>query len=192
MREENFRMFLEVGVSLSAERDFNRLLEKILLCVMDLSNCDAGTLYLLEDGALHFKIMRNNTMNTYTGGDGSDCGLPPVALNRESVCALALLDDRTIRVADVWHCAEYDLTGPMRYDAITGYHTQSMIVVPMRNREGAKSVCSSSSTPRTATALCAPLMMKSCWRWSPSPPRRRLRCRTSAISSRSRTCSTRL
>ena len=26
----------------------------------------------------------------------------------------------------------------MRYDAITGYHTQSMIVVPMRNREGGK------------------------------------------------------
>ncbi len=138
MREEKFRMFLEVGVSLSAERDYNRLLEKILHCVMELSNCDAGTLYLLENNALHFKIMRNNTMNTYSGGDGSDCGLPPVALNRESVCALALLDNETIRVADVWNCKEYDLTGPMRYDAITGYHTQSMIVVPMRNREGGK------------------------------------------------------
>ncbi len=138
MREEKFRTFLEVGVSLSAERNYNRLLEKILHCVMELSNCDAGTLYLLEDGALHFKIMRNNTMNTYSGGDGSDCGLPPVALNRESVCALSLLDDETIRIEDVWHCQKYDLTGPMRYDAITGYHTQSMIVVPMRNREGGK------------------------------------------------------
>ena len=138
MREKDFQAFLEVGVSLSAERDYNRLLEKILLCVMELSHCDAGTLYLLEDGALRFKIMRNNTMHTYAGGDGSDCGLPPVALNRESVCALALLDDKTIRVADVWHCAEYDLTGPMRYDAMTGYHTQSMVVVPMRNREGGK------------------------------------------------------
>lgn len=138
MREEKFRTFLEVGVSLSAERDYNKLLEKILSCVMELSNCDAGTLYLLEGGALHFKIMRNNTMNTYTGGDGSDCGLPPVALNRESVCALALLDDKTLRIEDVWHCKEYDLTGPMRYDAMTGYHTQSMIVVPMRNREGGK------------------------------------------------------
>ena len=138
MREEKFRTFLEVGVSLSAERDYNRLLEKILHCVMELSNCDAGTLYLLEDGALHFKIMRNNTMNTYSGGDGSQCGLPPVALNRESVCALALLDDETIRIEDVWNCQKYDLAGPMRYDAITGYHTQSMIVVPMRNREGGK------------------------------------------------------
>ena len=138
MREEKFRMFLEVGVSLSAERNYNRLLERILLCVMELSNCDAGTLYLLEEGALHFKIMRNNTMHTYSGGDGSDCGLPPVPLNRESVCALALLDDKTIRIENVWNCKEYDLTGPMRYDAITGYHTQSMIVVPMRNREGGK------------------------------------------------------
>lgn len=138
MREEKFRMFLEVGVSLSAERSYNRLLERILLCVMELSNCDAGTLYLLENGALRFKIMRNNTMNTYSGGDGSDCGLPPVALTRESVCALALLDDKTLRVEDAYHCAEYDLTGPMRYDAMTGYHTQSMIVVPMRNREGGK------------------------------------------------------
>ena len=110
MREEKFRMFLEVGVSLSAERNYNRLLERILLCVMELSNCDAGTLYLLENGALHFKIMRNNTMNTYSGGDGSDCGLPPVAVTRESVCALALLDNKTIRVEDAYHCTEYDLT----------------------------------------------------------------------------------
>lgn len=138
MREEKFRMFLEVGVSLSAERSYTRLLERILLCVMELSNCDAGTLYLLEDGALHFKIMRNNTMNTYSGGDGSDCGLPPVPLTRGSVCALALLDDKTLRIDDAYHCTEYDLTGPMRYDAMTGYHTQSMIVVPMRNREGGK------------------------------------------------------
>ena len=48
MKESKFRMFLEVGVSLSAERNYNRLLERILLCVMELSNCDAGTLYLLD------------------------------------------------------------------------------------------------------------------------------------------------
>ena len=38
MREKDFQAFLEVGVSLSAERDYNRLLEKILLCVMELSH----------------------------------------------------------------------------------------------------------------------------------------------------------
>lgn len=138
MIDGKFKMLLEIGASLSAERDINRLLERILACVMELSNCDAGTLYLLEDEALHFRIMRNDTLHTYSGGDGAGCGLPPVPLTRESVCALAVLDDKVLRIDDVYHCAEYDLTGPMRYDAMTGYHTQSMAVVPMRNREGGK------------------------------------------------------
>lgn len=136
MRDSDVRKLLNVGVLLSAERDLGRLLEQILDCVMDLSNCDAGTLYLLQDNALHFRIMRNQTLKTYSGGSVIP-DLPPVALTRESVCSLAVLDDKTIRIADVRSCQEYDLTGPIRYDAMTGYHTVSMLVVPMRNREGA-------------------------------------------------------
>lgn len=136
MNQENFKKILEIGVQLSSERDFNRLLERILSCMMELTNCDAGTLYLLDQEALYFRIMRNNTLNTYSGGNGEEPDLPPVPLNRENVCALALLDGRTIRVEDVKNCREYDFSGPIRYDAMTGYHTQSMLVVPMCNREG--------------------------------------------------------
>lgn len=135
MRDSDVKKLLNVGVLLSAERDLARLLEHILDCVMDLSNCDAGTLYLLHDDALYFRIMRNQTLKTYSGGSVIP-KLPPVPLTRESVCSLAVLDDKTIRIADVRNCQEYDLTGPIRYDAMTGYHTVSMLVVPMRNREG--------------------------------------------------------
>ena len=34
-----------------------------LINVMEITNCDAGTLYLLHDHHLHFKIMRNDTLN---------------------------------------------------------------------------------------------------------------------------------
>ncbi len=136
MTQENINKILEVGVLLSSERDINRLLEQILCCAMDLTHCDAGTLYLLDEDALRFKIMRNDTLKTYSGGDGSDPGLPPVPMRRENVCALALLDDKTILVEDVRSCSEYDFSGPIRYDAMTGYRTQSMLVVPMRNRQG--------------------------------------------------------
>lgn len=129
---------LEVGALLSSERDLNRLLERILTCVMELAHCDAGTLYLLDGGQLRFKILRNDTLRRYSGGDGSDPGLPPVPLRRENVCALALLEDRTICIEDVYHCGEYNFTGPIRYDAQSGYHTQSMLVVPMRSRGGEK------------------------------------------------------
>ena len=136
MRDEEIKKLLQIGVLLSSERDLDRLLEQILECVMELTRCDAGTLYLLEDDKLWFRIMRNNTLKTYSGANGEIPALPPVALSRESVCALAVLDNKTIRIEDVRHCQEYDLTGPIRYDAITGYNTVSMLVVPMRSRTG--------------------------------------------------------
>lgn len=136
MRESEMKKVLEVGVLLSSERDLNRLLERILDCVMELAHCDAGTLYLLDGDALRFKIMRNNTLRTCSGGNGQDPDLPPVPLRRENVCALAMLENRTIRIADVRSDSSCDFSGPIRYDAITGYLTQSMLVVPMHSREG--------------------------------------------------------
>lgn len=135
MREKDIKKILQIGVLLSAERDLNRLLERILECVMELTHCDAGTLYLLEENNLWFRIMRNNTLKTCSGTNGEVPDLPPVPLDRRSVCALAVLDNKSIRIEDVKHCREYDLTGPIRYDAITGYNTVSMLVVPMRSRE---------------------------------------------------------
>ena len=136
MSQDILKKVLEVGISLSAEKDFNRLLEKILINVMEITNCDAGTLYLLNDSKLHFKIMRNDTLKTYQGGDGKESGLPPVPLTRSSVCALSIIEDKTIVIDNVRNCSEYDLTGPIKYDAITGYYTCSMLVVPMKNRSG--------------------------------------------------------
>ena len=132
MRQEDIQKLLEVGVLLSAERDLDRLLERILTCAMELTACDAGTLYLLKDDALHFRTSRNNTLQSW----GSDGLPPPVPLTRQSVCALALLEDKTIRIEDVKNCRLYDLTGPIRYDEQTGYDTRSMLVVPMRSRSG--------------------------------------------------------
>lgn len=138
MRQEDVEKILKIGVQLSAERDFDHLLEQVLSCVMELANCDAGTLYLLDGEALRFKIMRNHTMNVYAGGDGKDPDMTPVPLRQENMCAMALLEGRTICVADVKNCSEYDFSGPIRYDAMTGYDTRSMLAVPMCSREGNK------------------------------------------------------
>jgi len=136
MRQDEMKKVLEVGVLLSAERDPNRLLDRILSCVMELARCDGGTLYFLDGDALRFKIMRTDSLGTRSGGDGRDPDLPPVKLRRENVCALSLLEDRTVCIRDVYHDPTCDFSGPIAYDALTGYHTQSMLVVPLRGREG--------------------------------------------------------
>ena len=61
MTEDEVKKILNVGVLLSSERSINKLLEKILISVMEISHCDAGTLYLLEEEELHFVIMRNSS-----------------------------------------------------------------------------------------------------------------------------------
>lgn len=134
MTQEQMEKVLKIGVKLSSERDLDRLLEEILSCVMELARCDAGTLYLLDGDVLRFRISRNHTLKNYSNGDG----MPPVPLERGNVCALALLEKRTICIEDVYCSADYDFSGPRKYDALNGYRTQSMLVVPMLNRNGEK------------------------------------------------------
>ena len=82
-RELGYRRLIELGIALSAERNHDRLLEKILLGAKELTNADGGTLYLVsEDGReLRFMIMRNDTMNIALGGTtGAPIPFPPVQL----------------------------------------------------------------------------------------------------------------
>ncbi|MDP6882550.1 MAG: diguanylate cyclase, partial [Rhodospirillales bacterium] len=54
---------IEIGIALSAERENDRLMERILLEAKDLCNADGGTLYLVaEDEGLKFEIMRTDSL----------------------------------------------------------------------------------------------------------------------------------
>src|SRR5258708_27421892 len=82
-RELAYRRLIELGIALSAERDHNRLLEKILLGAKELTNADGGTLYLVSEdgGELRFAIMHNDTMGIALGGTtGKAIPFAPVPL----------------------------------------------------------------------------------------------------------------
>ena len=49
----------EIGIALSSEKDHNRLLELILVKAMDITNSDAGTLYIRSGNSLKFEILHN-------------------------------------------------------------------------------------------------------------------------------------
>lgn len=44
---EKINLLNEVGIALSAEKDFSSLLEQILIGAKQITNADGGTLYLL-------------------------------------------------------------------------------------------------------------------------------------------------
>lgn len=133
LTNKELRDIVDIGIALTTEKNKNRLLEMILEKAMDISNCDAGTLYLYVDESLEFKIMKTLSQGVSKGENGEVIDLPPVPLKEENVCAYAAIHKELINVEDVYHSERFDFSGPKKYDAMTGYRTQSMIVIPMEN-----------------------------------------------------------
>lgn len=136
LTNKELREIVDIGIALTTEKNKNRLLEMILKKAMDISNCDAGTLYLYTGENLEFKIMKTLSQGVSKGENGEVIDLPPVPLKEENVCAYSAIHNELINIEDVYHSERFDFSGPKKYDAITGYRTCSMIVIPMADTEG--------------------------------------------------------
>ena len=129
------RDILNIGIEITTEKNKNCLLEKMLGKAIEIAGCDAGTLYVLRDGSLHFKIMKTLSMGVDRGAGGEEIDLPPVALKEENVCAYTAIHKELVNIPDVYNSEKFDFSGPVRYDRMTGYHTKSMLVIPMEDAE---------------------------------------------------------
>ncbi len=136
----------ETGLALSREKDIKKLLDMILSSAKSLTNADGGTLYLKsEDGQkLDFAIVRNDKLNINLGGlSGNAIQFASVPIYQENgqpnlhnVSAAAAHQGQTINIPDAYSCDNFDFSGTRRFDANTGYRSQSFLTVPMKNHEG--------------------------------------------------------
>src|SRR6195256_4443668 len=84
--DELFRRMEElnkVGISLSRQKDTNRLLEPILVAAKKITNADGGTLYRVDPDKklVHFEILRPDSLNLPVGGTtGVEVPFYPVRL----------------------------------------------------------------------------------------------------------------
>lgn len=136
MNKDTLQTILDIGIALSKEKDIDCLLEQILNAVMDITHCDGGTLYIRKGDMLEFKIMITKSRGIHQGGSGEVITMPPVPLSKENVCACGVLYHNLINIPSVYVSSIYDFSGPKKYDAITGYQTQTMMVVPMEDDRG--------------------------------------------------------
>jgi HD-GYP domain-containing protein (c-di-GMP phosphodiesterase class II) len=135
---------IEISISLSVERDTTRLLERILTSAQTLTQADGGTIYsVTADKSLKFETLINNSLGMYLGGSsGQPIPFPDIAIyqngevNRHAIVAIAAADGTMIHIPDAYACQQYDLSAARSMDQRTGYHTQSVLTVPMKNHEG--------------------------------------------------------
>ena len=136
LTNRDFEKILQLGIDLTTTKNRDKLLESIVDNGMEITNCDGGTLYLYEDGMLKFRIMRTLSQNVDRGRDGQEItDIPPVNFKEENVCAYSAIHHKVVNIPDVYHSEMFDFAGPKRYDALTGYRTESMLVIPIENNE---------------------------------------------------------
>lgn len=136
------RVIIPIGVALSAEKDFSRLLETIVVEAQRITNADAGSLYLrTDDNMLKFVIVRNETLNVALGGTtGREVTLQPIPLFDEQgnpdnshLASYSALSGKRVVLEDAYATTEFDLSGTRAFDAQTGYHSKSFLTMPLKD-----------------------------------------------------------
>lgn len=136
LQYEDFEKILNIGISLSTEKDRGYMLRTILESGMEITNCDAGTLYLYENNELTFKLMKTLSKGINRGMDGELIDdMPPVPMKETNVCSYSAIHREVVNIPDVYDSKRFDFSGPRQYDSLTGYRTKSQLVVPIENNE---------------------------------------------------------
>ena len=142
---KHLRRVIPIGVSLLAEKNFDRILETVVVEAQALTKADGGTLYLLEDEKyLKFVIMRNTSLGIAMGGTSQNkITFNPVNLynedgseNRHNVASYSALMRERVNIADAYEAKGFDFSGTKAFDKSTGYRSKSFLTYPLEDVTG--------------------------------------------------------
>ncbi len=122
-----------IGISLAAETDPQRLIREVLSRARDLTQADAGSLYLIEASDpehLRFQAAQNNSV-------AIDFEEHSVPIDTASIAGYVASTGSILRLDDVYRLPEgASYSFNRSWDEANRYRTKSMLVVPMKNASG--------------------------------------------------------
>jgi HD-GYP domain-containing protein (c-di-GMP phosphodiesterase class II) len=139
----NIERLLKVGASIASNSSLDVILETVLEEVMELTGADGGTVYLVNDKSLDFKIVRNRSLDVNMGGESGakiDWKSLPMykedgSPNLEMVAVMCAIKGEIIDIDDIYESNVYNFEGSKKFDKVNDYLTKSMMVFPMKNHE---------------------------------------------------------
>ncbi len=134
-RKQKLNRLVEFGVQISQVADLDFLLEKVLTEARSLLNTDAGSIYIKEDDHLVFRHTQNATLQKRLPPNKkliySQFSLP---INDHSIAGFVANRGKTVNIPDAYKISKsLPFSHDGQFDKMAGYHTQSMLTIPMKN-----------------------------------------------------------
>ena len=135
IRADKLDMLIENGLMLSMARTRTELFRHTLIEGKRLLNCEAGTMYLVTpENTLRFAERTRDDLLPALEIPLLDAATLKPNTSYVSVCAA--VNKQTIRINDVYADTTFNLIGTRDFDAQSGFHTVSLLTVPMAPRNG--------------------------------------------------------
>ena len=127
--------FLEISFALNTIKEPKRLFEFILRKYREITNADAGSIYVIEEKEDRSKVIKFITaQNDSTHLELRQFELP---LDKNSIAGSCAIERKVFNIPDVNESLElYGLKHDRSFDRKIGYITRSMLVVPLIDQVG--------------------------------------------------------
>lgn len=131
---------IPIGVELSSEKDFGRLLERMTLEAIEYCQADGGILYLRTDAdELRFVTVRHELLGIALGGTTKQAvPVDPIPLQKEdessgpqTAAAYVALNNRALNLKDLHHSSSYDFSNL----AMGDYRPISCLTLPLQSSQ---------------------------------------------------------
>lgn len=134
-KKEKLARLVQFGIEISQIADLDLLLEKILSEARYLLNADAGSIYIKEDNMLNFSYAQNETLSKkLEAGKKLIYTTFKMPVSNSSIAGFVANNGSILNIPDAYKIsAALPFSFDSSYDEKVGYHTQSMLTVPMKN-----------------------------------------------------------
>jgi len=137
-QDDKLRKILNLGLEISQIKDIDLLLEKILSEARAFTNCDAGSIYVREDGRLKFSYTQNDTMQRQLpSGKKLPYSTFSIPIDNASLAGFVANNSTILNIPDVYELEEtHPYSFNRSYDDRTGYRTRSILTISLNNFRG--------------------------------------------------------
>jgi HD-GYP domain-containing protein (c-di-GMP phosphodiesterase class II) len=138
----NFNALTHIGISLSVIRDIDQLLDMILSKSREITNADAGSIYLVEENLIRQEEEKRITTKVLRFAHSKNFSFPTkfltfiTPITKDSIVGYSALTGKTLNIPDAHQIPgsknyHYSIENEKKFKV----HNRSIIVVPMKNQK---------------------------------------------------------